>query len=265
MSNQPVVLTSVSGAMDGAFTAIADVSAALRQSSGRSQHRLIGGLAVILHVQRLGLDLPMRATGDADFGVPPYVLQEPELVDTIEDLGYHKVAGNRWERALENRRTASVDLLIPSYRTRVRDTARIGTVTTTEVPGLAEALQGPGIPIEAELYLTDDSRLTATTLLPDALGMLTLKVLARTVRAETRDVGDIWRCLEIAAADNVQPDSFDDTPTRQQVRTLLWRELGPNGKALTDLPAGMSEQQAAKLRTRTRALLTECVGAESPR
>lgn len=211
MSNQPVVLTSVSGAMDGAFTAIADVSAALRQSSGRSQHRLIGGLAVILHVQRLGLDLPMRATGDADFGVPPYVLQEPELVDTIEDLGYHKVAGNRWERALENRRTASVDLLIPSYRTRVRDTARIGTVTTTEVPGLAEALQGPGIPIEAELYLTDDSRLTATTLLPDTLGMLTLKVLARTVRAETRDVGDIWRCLEIAAADNVQPDSFDDT------------------------------------------------------
>jgi hypothetical protein len=23
-----------------------------------------------LHVQRLGLDLPLRATGDADFGVP---------------------------------------------------------------------------------------------------------------------------------------------------------------------------------------------------
>lgn len=261
MSIQRVALTSVSGAMDGAFTAIADVSGAMAHSSGRNHHRLIGGLAVMLHVQRLGIDLPVRATGDADFGVPPYVLKEPELVESIEEAGYDKVAGNRWERPLDNRRTASVDLLIPSYRSRARDTVRIGAVATTEVPGLAEALQGPGIPIEAELLLTDGTYLTAATLLPDALGMLTLKVLARTVRSETRDIGDIWRCLEIVAADNVQPVDFDQTPTLQQVRELLWRELGTGGKALSDLTAGMSEQQAAKRRTRTRALLTEHVGA----
>lgn len=260
MSEQRIVLTSVSAAMDGAFTAIAEVSQAMADSSGRDNHRLIGGVAVMLHIQRLGLDLPIRATGDADFGVPPYVLREPGLVDSIEEAGYRKVAGNRWERPIDNRRTASVDLLIPSYRSRMRDTVRVGSVTTSEVPGLAEALQRPGIPIDTELHLTDGSRLTASTLLPDALGMLILKALARTVRTERRDIGDIWRCLEIAAADNVRPTDFKQHQTQQQVRRLLWRELGPNGTSLTVLTEGMSDQQAAKLRTRIRALLTESVG-----
>ena len=33
---------------------------------------LIGGVSVLLHQQRLSIDLPLRATGDADFGLPPY-------------------------------------------------------------------------------------------------------------------------------------------------------------------------------------------------
>ena len=47
----------------------------------------------MLHIQRLGLDLPLRATGDADFGVPPHVLRRPDLVEAIERLGYTKVFG----------------------------------------------------------------------------------------------------------------------------------------------------------------------------
>ena len=83
-TRQPVVLASLSAAMDGGFIAIADVSGALSEVGAANDYRLIGGVAVLLHIQRLGLDLPLRATGDADFGVPPHVLRNPELVPAIE-------------------------------------------------------------------------------------------------------------------------------------------------------------------------------------
>jgi hypothetical protein len=47
-------------------------------------YRLIGGIAVMLHVQRLGIDVPLRRTGDADFGVPPHVLRSGRLVEELE-------------------------------------------------------------------------------------------------------------------------------------------------------------------------------------
>jgi hypothetical protein len=98
MTRRPVVLPSLSGAMDGGFTAIADVSAAMPASGTTDQHRLIGGVAVMLHIQCLALDLPLRATGDADFGVPPHVLRRTALVAAIEDLGYQKLAGTPTRR-----------------------------------------------------------------------------------------------------------------------------------------------------------------------
>ena len=80
MTTSKTVLTSLSAAMDGGFAAIADVSTAMRAAGAADAYRLIGGVAVMLHINRLGLDLPLRATGDADFGVPPHVLRRPELV-----------------------------------------------------------------------------------------------------------------------------------------------------------------------------------------
>lgn len=71
------------------------------------------------------LDLPLRATGDADFGVPPHVLRSPDLVEAIEELGYRKVLGNRWERQLDERRVAAVKdtrMLANHYRHQVRPT-----------------------------------------------------------------------------------------------------------------------------------------------
>ena len=203
MTTKRVVLASLSAAMDGGFTAIADVSKAMDTAGASGDYRLIGGVMVMLHVQRLGIDLPLRATGDADFGVPPHVLQRVELVGAIEALGYAKASGNRWERAIDNRRVAAVDLLVPTYRTRARDTVRVGGVVTTEVPGLAEALRRPGVRIDAELRLTDHSVLHTSVVLPDVVGTLALKARVRSVRNETRDAEDLWRCLEVAAADGV--------------------------------------------------------------
>lgn len=259
--NSPVVLPSLSAAMDGGFTAIHDVSEAMSTAGAADDYRLIGGVAVMLHVQRLELDLPLRATGDADFGVPPYVLRSTDLVDAIEARGYRRVLGNRWERQLDDRRVAAVDLLIPTYRTRARDTVEIGDVVTTEVPGLAEALRRPGVKIEAELRLTDGALLTSTILLPDAIGTIAMKSLVHTVRADTRDVEDLWRCLEIAAADGVVPDDFED-PGLDRVRAELWQQLGPRGARLPALTESMQPDAAAKLRTRIRALLAEVAGAD---
>jgi hypothetical protein len=247
--------------MDGGFTAIADVSAAMRSAGAENDYRLIGGVNVMLHVQRLGLDLPLRATGDADFGVPPHVLRRPDLVDSIERLGYRKVFGNRWERNLDRRRVAAVDILVPAYRSRPRSDVRVGDVVTTEVPGLAEALRRPGIEIAAELRFTNGARTTANVVIPDAVGTLAMKALVRNVRSERRDAEDLWRCLEVAHADGVQPSAFEVNELLARVRSEMWAELGPNGTALATLTEGLRDDPAAQRRTRIRALLSSVIGS----
>lgn len=63
MTAERVALASLSGAMDGGFTAIADVSGAMTRIGAADEYRLIGGVAVMLHIQRLRIDLPLRASG----------------------------------------------------------------------------------------------------------------------------------------------------------------------------------------------------------
>jgi hypothetical protein len=89
---------STSAAMDGGLTAIVEVSEVLAEADVAHQSRLIGGVTVLLHQRRLNVDLPLRTTGDADFGVLPYLLRDRTLIDAIEARGYRKVLGNRWER-----------------------------------------------------------------------------------------------------------------------------------------------------------------------
>lgn len=246
--------------MDGGLTAVADVARVMALADAANDYRLIGGIAVMLHVTRLGLDLPLRATGDADFGTPPYALRRPELVDALNSLGYEKVLGNRWERRIDARRVATVDLLVPAYTSRARHTVRVGDVVTTEVPGLALALRRPGVALDVELRLTDGLALVASVMLPDALATLALKARARTVRNEARDVEDLWRCLEIASADGVTPGAVDADPDAASLREILVAELGDGGTSLDALMAGRSNETALRLRTRVRALLSDVVG-----
>lgn len=245
--------------MDGGFIAIADVSGAMSEVGASDDYRLIGGVSVLLHVQRLGLDLPLRATGDADFGVPLHLLRKPGLVPAIEARGYHKIAGNRWERTIDNRRVATVDLLVPAYTSRARNTKRVGQAVTTEVPGLAVALHRPGIAVDAELRLTNNDVRKTTIVLPDALATLILKARARTVRDEERDAQDLWRCLEVAAADAVTPAVIDAEEVGD-LRDLLQRELGPGGASLGAITRGLTEDAAVRLRTRIRSLLADVIG-----
>lgn len=138
----------------------------------------------------------------------------------------------------------------------------VGSVVTTEVPGLAEALQRPGITLDVEMHLTDGTQQRAMVVIPDAIGTLALKAGARTVRSETRDAEDLWRCLEVAAAEGVRPAAFDDSALSELPR-LLVSELGDGGRSLPALTAGLQDAPAARMRTRLRALLGEVVGISS--
>ncbi len=100
-------------------------------------------------------------------------------------MGCRKALGNRWERPIDDVRTAAVDLLIPACTSSALHTEKVADVVTTEVPGLAEAsLQSP-VTVDATLTLGDSTSRNATVVLPDAAGMLMLKAAAaRTVRDE---------------------------------------------------------------------------------
>jgi hypothetical protein len=202
----------------------------------------------------------LRATADADFGLPPVMLREPSLITAIEARGYRKVKGNRWERRIDEARVATVDLLIPTYRSRARDTVRVGDIVTTEVTGLAEALRRPGIPLETDIALTEGSIVSAKVIIPDPAATLGLKAWARVVRTEDRDAEDLWRCLEIAHAADVTAEVLRDDPTLGRIVPILERELGPTGAAMSVITRGVNQGEASRRRTRIRALLAEIAG-----
>jgi hypothetical protein len=254
-----ILFPSESLATDGGLIAITDVSEAMSDAGLESDYRVVGGIAVMLHVLRTGADIPIRSTGDADYGVPPRVLTEGKLVREIERRGYAKTEGNRWERQIDDERTATVDLLIPAYTSRARSSRQVGEVNTTEVPGLAEAFLAEPCVVDAEFILTNGEHLTATVLLPDSKSMILLKAGARRVRNEDRDATDLWRCLEVANADGVIATNFASSDVAQ-IRDLLQRELGRGGAALAVITRDLSPEVAGQTATRIQALLGRIVG-----
>ncbi len=254
-SATPLRLVSTSRAEDGSFTAISEVGMLLRDHS----YRLIGGMAVVVHQQRLGLTHPIRATADTDFGVLPYVLRDDSLVAAVGQLGYHRIAGNRWSRPLEDGREATIDLLVPSYRTRLRSSVQHGAINTTEVGGLDVALKRPAIVIRGSVTLTDATTLPLTLSIPDAASMLGLKLWARRSRDEDRDAFDLWTCMEVLIAasgiEGFRSSDFDE------VRGVLDHEFADGGPSARIVTAGVSEGEAARRRTRLRGLVRAINGS----
>src|ERR1035437_2840641 len=253
-----ILFPSESLATDGGLIAITDVCEAMSDTGLESDYRVVGGIAVMLHVLRTGADIPIRSTGDADYGVPR-VLTEGKLVREIERRGYAKTEGNRWERQIDDERTATVDVLIPAYTSRARSSGQVGEVNTTEVPGLAEAFLAEPCVVDAEFILTNGEHLNARVLLPDSKSMILLKAGARRVRNEDRDATDLRRCLEVANADGVTATDFtsSDVP---QIRDLLQRDLGRGGAALAVITRDLSPEAAGQTATRIQALLGRIVG-----
>jgi len=110
MTNTSATLVSTSAAVDGGFIAVADINTAMQSAGAAEHHLLIGGVAVMLHIERLQLDLPLRVTGDADFGVVPFVLKDGRLVDAIE-----KMATQRPLEIVGNDQSTDEELLQSTY------------------------------------------------------------------------------------------------------------------------------------------------------
>lgn len=241
------------------FLALHDLSCAMDGEDGR----VIGGHMVTLQVFRWGLDLH-RATQDADLGVRPLTVQTPHLTDRLLSLGYLKTAGNRFERPVPELGIqmgeppkAVIDILVPSYTGRVRDNRSFGEhLVTTEVPGLATAFQRPPTDLRLEVTMLDGEELEIGVRLPDEVGSLVLKVLARTVRDEDRDAVDVWRALEVCQAAGAR--HVDLGTDGDAVRQVLDRQFSRGGAAHDQIrrSLNLTEEAASAVETRIQALIS---------
>jgi len=261
-------LVATSVADDLGFVALADVGAVFAACG--SQARLIGGHMLTLHAQRwqLGQDL-YRETHDVDLGIAKLLVSQGVALETLLAKGYSKVAGNRFARTLPSGRQtkggpeqALIDVLVPATRTRARKNIRVGDLATTEVPGLASALQRSAVVVAVTMHRLDGEVLQAQVPLPDEQSTLILKALAWKERASPKDAVDIWRALEIAHAAGVKPDGFlsaDDKAAREIVGSAFAELTSTGTQAMVSLQ-NLSTRVATLRHTRVRVLSRSVLG-----
>ncbi len=266
-----VVLRATSVADDVGYVALSDTADVL----GSLPYRVIGGHMVTALVARwqLGGDL-YRETADTDLGVPPVVVKEHGMISRLVERGYQRVEGNRFARPIDDLpatvrgaevlRYAVVDVLVASYQTRVRNNRRVSDdLVTTEVPGLALALQREPIRLDMEMHRLNGDRLTIEVRFPDEVAALVLKAFASQVRDKPTDVVDLWRCLEVAYAAGTDPRAFaagDAAKAARIIRTLFDSREGAGMSALTT-EQRLSDAAANMRFTRIRALIQRVLPA----
>lgn len=260
-----VVLGATSVADDLGYVALADLAEVLAAST----YRVIGGHMVTALVARwqLGAEL-YRETGDTDLGVPPVVVREEGLIGRLLERGYERVEGNRFARSIddipvtvrgaEGSRSAIVDVLVPSYQTRARSNHRVSDdLVTTEVPGLALALQREPVLLHMELHRLNGEQLDVEVAYPDEVAALTLKAFASQVRDKPTDIVDLWRCLEVAYVAGTVAESFvggEAADAARAIRALFGSRDGAGMAALL-AEQRLSEAAADERFTRIRALV----------
>jgi len=167
-----LVMMSPSAADDGGFVAMADVT----RAAGLAE--MGAGLPAArwdrrdAHILRLGIDVPLRRTGDADFGVPPHVLKSGRLVEELEAMGYRKRAvapGSACSTDGGRRRPICSYLRTPHGRESTRRSTATGQGRDDEVPGLAEALRRTPVRLPVRFVLSDRRAIETEVLLPDAV------------------------------------------------------------------------------------------------
>jgi len=263
-----LVLAATSVADDLGYVALNDLGVAL--SSEGTGYRIIGGHMVTALVARwrLGADR-YRETGDTDLGVPPAVVRDRDLLDRLRAAGYSKLDGNRLARivtdvpvevagAADAPRRAIIDVLVPASTSRARQNRRISDdLVTTEVLGLATALNRQPVMLNLELHRLNGERLDVELAFPDEVAALVLKAFATRVRNKDTDVVDVWRCLEIALAAGVDPAAFDDRDPADAAAIVhaLFHQRDGAGMGALAKEHQLSGSAADERFTRVRALL----------
>lgn len=185
---------------DLGFVAISDLWASIAALGHGDDVRLIGGYMVTLHVIRWNLGNELyRESQDIDLGVPYAIARDTALVESLTAKNYEREGGNRYVKAVTDvpleldaeapTPYAAIDILLMPATSHARENVRLGDhLTTTEVPGLAEALNRPGVRLDLKLQRLNAEVLTATVTLADEVSLLVLKALscARPVVERTR-------------------------------------------------------------------------------
>lgn len=252
-----LALRAASRAQDLGFVALADVARATEDPDGL---RLIGGQMITLHAYRwsLGAEL-FRESKDADVGVTEALVRDGGFIQRLEGMGYKQRRGGEFVRPLfeeaENGGDppeAAIDVLVPARTSRARASRQIAThLVTSEVPGLATALRRPPVPVELAMTRLDETRLTATIILPDEVATLVLRAHAWRTRLTDTDAEDLWRSLEIAYAAGVAPSDF---------RTADERRAGAITREAFERDGGMASLAVGNRIGRVRALIARVLG-----
>ncbi|WP_313888755.1 hypothetical protein [Mycolicibacterium sp. CBMA 226] len=181
-----MVLACTAAADDHGMRALRDVATA----AGDVDYRVIGGHMVRLLRHIYDQPGAPRVTSDADTGIEADISVAGSLHEQLTGLGYELEAGNRYARG-----ELAIDLLVPTLaKPGVRE---VGGRAFDSTPGLRMALASPPIQVSVSARLTDGDTVDFCVPVPDVEAAFVLKVLARTVRSEQRDVTDIGTLLEI--------------------------------------------------------------------
>ena len=149
-----VAIVSESRATDASLRALADAAAA----AGDDVHWLVvGGHMVNLHVLRTAVDVPLRATRDADLAVELLTVRDGGLIARLRDLGYdNPLSANRFDRSWGGL-TASIDVLVPSYRSGHVPNVEAGNIVAKALLYFARARMA-GLVVGAKVPIIISSR-----------------------------------------------------------------------------------------------------------
>ncbi len=244
--------------------------------NGGDSYRLIGGHMVTALVARWSLGRELyRETQDADLGVPPAAVRDAALVNRLLDLDYQRRAGPRFGRVMTDIPVrvvgidspppeAVIDILVPTYNSRVRENRVFGNhLVTTEVPGLATALQRLAVDMSLTLQRLNGDACEVELAIADELSAIVLKALATSVRSKATDVVDLWRCLEIGYAAGLHPTQFADDESTRAAAVVCKIFAERNGFGMSSMTAelGLASRAADERFTRIRALVGRVLGA----
>lgn len=257
----PLPLYAQSHADDTAYRTTIDLTTAC----SHLDWRLVGGIAVHLQQRLLRIeDVPDRATRDADAAIQVAVTQARTrsriaadlavVVDSLHNLGYEQVAGNRFVRtSVDPVDTRMIDLLVPGYRSTIQHNQPLPDqrLVVDAVPGLGYALSvEPPVIVDLDVQHLDGTHAAATVPLASVRALLVVKALAWRGRRTTKDALDIWRLLEMEHRLEHVP-RWPDAGAAGDARRILQTHARAIGRAATTDP---------RLQARVQALVDAHVG-----
>ena len=263
MNGLPLRVSSRSFADDAAYTAVVD----LARAGTHLAWRLVGGIAVHLQQRRHDLeDVPDRPTQDVDAAIQ--IAATPDrgraavdadielLLDRLTASNYEQQGrSNRFVRHGDDDRPDSIiDVLVPGYHSTIRHNREIagGRMLVDEVPGLGLALGAqPADLVTLTVDTLDGQQLTEIVPLASVFSLLTIKAGAWSGRRSPKDALDIWRLLEMARLQALEPSDWPTGGSAGEARSTLARDRQPISIAATPVPRSQA---------RVRALIATHVG-----